>query len=303
MPQVFRILSIDGGGIRGVFPAHILACMEERLKVNILDSFDLIAGTSTGSIIAAGVALGMSPARIVAMYKEDGEQIFAAAGLPWMRMPLVASRYSSKHLAKVLHRVFQDARMGEIKKPLLIPATDIGNGTVHVIKSGYSNEFTRDPQVLVRDAVLASCSAPTYFDPMRLDEYLLADGGLWANNPVLAAVIEAKKRLGILLGDIRVLSIGTGHSKVNYRTRAKRKWGLVTGWKSKRFIDFIMSLQSQSAENFLGLLLEPTQVVRINFSSDQKLPLDDCSTLDDLISRADQTFTHKSRAIEEFLRR
>jgi len=183
----------------------------------------------------------------------------------------------------------------------LLPCTDIGNGCVHVLKSGYSNEFTRDNNVLVKDAVLASCSAPTYFDPHKLDHYLLADGGLWANNPALAAVIDAQHRLGIRQDDIQILTIGTGHSKTMYGINASRKWGLINGWKHKEFISFILSLQSQSAMNYLNLQLRHDQIKRIDFESDLPLPLDDVSKMDDLITRADRDFTHESEAIRQFI--
>lgn len=307
MGKSFRILSIDGGGIRGIYPAHVLRCIEERLQVNLFDTFDMIAGTSTGSIIAAGVSTGVPAADIVAMYKEHGAEIFRKKRfiLPWNKLnifhPMFDSVYDAQYLENVLTEVFQDKRLGDIKKPLLLPSTDIGNGCVHVLKSGYSKEFTRDNAVLVKDAVLASCSAPTYFDPHRLNEYLLADGGLWANNPALAAVIDAQKRLGVAQDDIQILTIGTGHSKTMYGTNASRKWGLVNGWKHKEFISFILSLQSQSALNYLNLILRPGQIKRIDFESDLPLPLDDVSMLDDLISKADYKFTHESQSIRKFL--
>jgi hypothetical protein len=308
MGKPFRILSIDGGGIRGIYPAHVLRCIEERLQINLFDTFDMIAGASTGSIIAAGVATGVPAADIVAMYKEHGAGIFRKKRFFWpgkklknMFQPMFDSVYDAQYLENVLSEVFQDKRLGDIKKPLLLPSTDIGNGCVHVLKSGYSKEFTRDNAVLVKDAVLASCSAPAYFDPHRLNEYLLADGGLWANNPALAAVIDAQKRLGIAQDDIQILSIGTGHSKTMYGTNASRKWGLVNGWKHKEFISFILALQSQSALNYLDLMLRPEQIKRVDFESDLPLPMDDVSILDDLTSKADHKFTHESESIRAFI--
>lgn len=306
----FRILSIDGGGIRGVYPAHILRCIEERHQINLFETFDMIAGTSTGSIIAAGVATGVATADIVAMYKKHGAGIFRKKWFFWldkklksMFQPMFDSIYDARYLENVLSEIFQDKRLGDITKPLLIPSTDIGNGCVHVLKSGYSKDFTRDNTVMVKDAVLASCSAPTYFDPHRLKEYLLADGGLWANNPALAAVIDAQKRLRIDHGNIRILSMGTGHTRTSYGTNASRKWGLANGWKHKELISFILSLQSQSATNYLNLMLRPGQVKRIDFDSDLPLPMDDVSVIDDLISRADRKFTHESEAIREFIQK
>jgi patatin-like phospholipase/acyl hydrolase len=304
MSKPFRILSIDGGGIRGIYAAHVLRCIEERLQINLFDKFDMVAGTSTGSIIAAGVVTGVPTADIVAMYKEHGAGIFRKMRflLPGKSVhPMFESVYDAQYLENVLTEVFQEKRLGDIKKPLLLPSTDIGNGCVHVLKSGYSKKFTRDNAVLVKDAVLASCSAPTYFDPHRLNEYLLADGGLWANNPALAAVIDAQKQIGVAQDDIQILSIGTGHSKTMYGTNTSRKWGLINGWKHKEFISFILSLQSQSALNYLNLMLRPGQIKRVDFESDLPLPMDDVSILDDLISKADHKFTHESESIRAFL--
>lgn len=306
--MTFKILSIDGGGIRGVYPAHILKCFEEKLGINLLESFDMIAGTSTGSIIAAGVACDIRATEIVNMYKEHGEDIFKKkkSRIPFKKLrnitqPLLESVYDCGSLYKVLKGVFNDSTLGQIAKPLILPATDVGNGGVHVFKSAYDPTFNRDRLVKVRDAVLASCSAPTYFDPHKVDEYLLSDGGLWANNPALVAVIDAQKRLGINYDDIQVVSIGTGHSKVAYGLKHKGDWGLATGWRHKEFISFMLSLQSQSALNYLKLHLKPEQILRIDFESDTDLPLDDVSEIDNLISLADKNFTFGSKEISNFV--
>ena len=308
MSKPFKILSIDGGGLRGIYPAHILHCIEERLKINLFESFDMITGTSTGSIIAAGIASGVNTADIVRMYKDHAAGIFKKRKfyfpnktLKNMLQPMFDSVYDAHYLEGLLIDIFKEKRLGEISKPLLIPSTDIGNGCVHVLKSGYSKDFTRDNSVLVKDAVLASCSAPTYFKPHKLDQYLLADGGLWANNPALAAVIDAQKRLAIDQSDIQILTIGTGHSKMMYGMDTSSKWGLINGWKHKEFINFILSLQSQSGMNYLNLLLRPEQILRSDFESDLPLPLDDVSIMDVLQTRADHDFTHKSEKIRDFI--
>ena len=301
MIKKFKILSIDGGGVRGVYPAHILDCMERRLDISLFDSFDLIAGTSTGAIIAAGIASGIPAAKIVDLYKEHSKDIFKPKKFSNRYSFLTRSVYKPDYLQKTLQNVFGEITLGQLDKPLLIPSTDIGNGCVHVFKSGYSKSFVRDANVLVSDAVLASCSAPMYFDPHDVDSYLLADGGLWANNPALAAVIEAEKRFEINKDDIQVLTIGTGHSKTMYGTHAPRKWGFATGWKRKEFIGFILSLQSQSALNYLNLQFKSDQVKRINFESDMPLELDNIKNIDDLVSRADKDFTHNSKEIKQFI--
>lgn len=303
--SVFNILSIDGGGIRGMYPAQVLQLVQDRLGVNVSEHFQMLAGTSTGSIIAAAIAVGKAPDKIVELYRSKGADIFGdkiASFWPAAVKQGVHSKYQSKKLSELLRCEFADTTLGDIVKPLLIPATDIGSGSVHVLKSGYSDDFTRDRSVRVRDAVLASCSAPAFFDPTKVGNYLLADGGLWANNPSLAAVIDAQHRLGVEIGRIRVFSIGTGHSKTAYGTKQNRRWGLINGWQHISFVSFLMSLQAQSAHNYLRLMLPETQILRVDFESDLPLPLDDIETIDDLCARADKDFTYMSKRISDFLK-
>lgn len=302
----FFILSVDGGGIRGAFPAHLLHKLSEAGDIEPRVQFDFFAGTSTGSIIAAATAIGVSPADIVSLYRELGAKIFRSpirSPYPKNLKFAVHSKYRNTGLRSALKAVFGEHRLGDVSVPLLLPAVDIGNGGVHVFKSQYDQRFTRDAEVRVVDAVLASCAAPVFFDPVTVDNYLLCDGGLWANNPALAATVDAQHRLNIDPERLRVLSLGTGHARTEYGTQRGRKWGFANGWGHKKFIEFMMSLQSQSTTNYLKLLLAPHQVLRLNFESDRSLPLDDAASVDDLISRADRVFTYESEPISKFLAR
>ena len=300
----FRILSIDGGGIRGVFPAHILYCISEKLGISLHDKVDLIAGTSTGAIVAAAIACEIAPEKIKRLYYEKGAGIFESK---WSLIPskflqtLTHGLYNSSNLKRILAEVFGDIRLGDVKIPLLLPASDIGLGGVHVFKSSYSPDFTRDKETLVRDAVLASCAAPTFFNPAKVGPYLLADGGLWANNPTLAAIIDAQYRLNIQFENIHVLSVGTGHAKKYYGTKDDRWWGFMFGWGGRKFIDFLLSLQALSTNNYAQLMLQD-RLLRLDFESDMPLPLDDCSANDDLIARADKEFTYRSTSIINFFK-
>jgi len=299
----FRILAIDGGGLRGIFAAHLLQCIEQKLGVDLYDSFDMIAGTSTGSIIAAGIARKLPAARLVELYREQGHHIFAAKPKPWYLprrfTPAVQALYDSGRLQELLEEVFQDVTLGDIKKPLLIPATDVAGGRAHVLKSGYSPGFTRDPHLTLSSAVLASCSAPGYFDPTRVDPYLLADGGIWANNPALAAYIDARTHLGVQHQDVRVLSLGTGTSAVAYGM-AERPWGLLNGWRGIGFISFLLSLQARATHSYLQLMLEDHQLLRLDFETDLPLPMDDPSIMDDLVYRADQCFSYRTAELRAY---
>ena len=306
MGKEFKILSIDGGGFRGAYSAHLLKLIEEKYSVNWQKDFDLIAGTSTGSIIAAGLACGKTAKELAVIYEEHGKDIFRKRWF-WPNGYL-ASRYNNKGLSKQLAEIFGETKLGEVGIPLIIPATNIGLGCVHVFKSKFDEGFVRDPDVLVRDAVLASCSAPTYFAPHKVKENLLSDGGLWANSPSLVAAIDAKKRLNQKLEDLRVLSIGTGHIKTFYpqKTSLKRGlwgWGFLTRWRGGKFVEMILNLQAQNATNMLGLLLEPEQILRLNFISDAELPLDDPSEYSDLIALAAHTFTHQATDIGQFVKK
>ena len=301
--RIYRILSIDGGGIRGVYPSQVLDCIQSRLGIDVVDRFQMFAGTSTGSIVAAGIANGEKPSKIVSLYKEDGKKIFCHEIPSWYPRFLAQafhSKYYNFELAKVLDREFGGLVLGEIAKPLILPATDIGNGGVHVFKSKFSDEFTRDPSVKVASAVLASCSAPAFFDPIKVGNYMLADGGIWANNPSLVAYTEAIHRLKINPENIRILSLGTGNSKISYGSKPGRSWGLMKGWKGKRFIEFLLSLQAQTTQNQLKLLTKPKQLLRINFDSDAELPLDDPTCVDDLISQADRDFSDATKKLKAF---
>lgn len=302
----FKILAIDGGGFRGAYSAHLLHRIEEEFSIDWKTEFQLITGTSTGAIIAACLALGHPAKKVVELYENHGKDIFKKGLIP--RMGLFGSKYDNESLRNVLHNLFGTAKLGDIDVPLILPATDIANGCVHVFKSTFHKEFFRDKDVLVSEAVLASCSAPSYFPPILLtgNKYLLADGGLWANSPSLVAAIDAKKRLGANLDDLRILSIGTGKTNQFYSIKKFKKsrsmgWGFATRWGRGKFIEMILNLQSETANNMLGLLLKQNQILRLNFESDRKHPLDSPDELNDLITKADHDFTHKSPDIKKFL--
>ena len=216
MKKTFKILSMSGGGFRGLYSAYILYCIEERLGVNLFESFDMIAGTSTGSISAAGVAAEKPFVEALDLYRKQDSFIFPEKWWPPLGpkslKSAMSSLYDLEYLREALKTVFGDDELfSEIKKPLLIPTTDVGNGSIHILRSNYSDSLTqehdRNRDMRLVDAVLASCAAPTYFDPQhRIEPYLLADGGLWASDPSLLAVTEARNNFGIEYDDIAILS-------------------------------------------------------------------------------------------------
>ena len=157
-----------------------------------------------------------------------------------------------------MDQTFGSKTMSDTLTRLMIPATDIGNGQVFVFKSNYLEEFVRDKDIKIADAVLASCSAPTYFNPIVVKEYLLADGGLWANNPSMAALIEATGKMKTPVEKVRLLSIGTGignryypHKAANIRWRkAGNLFGL--SFYGTKLIEVLLNLQSKSVQKHDG---------------------------------------------------
>jgi len=303
--KIFYILAIDGGGIRGVFAAQILKRIKEELKITFFKKFDIIAGTSTGSIIAAGLAIDYPIEKIVDLYQKKGKKIFFrnySDKFNWMNWKgLFNSKYNNRYLKQELLLVFQAKTLSNTKTRLIIPASDISNGNVFVLKSNYDPNFVRDKDIKIADAVLASCSAPSYFNPYVIKKYLLADGGLWANNPSLVALTEAMgRRFKVPRDNIRIISIGTGAGKKYYDPKdANKQWGFKQ-WGTG-LVDTIMNLQSVNVDNIVRFMIDEDNFLRRNFEADSGIALDDIDSIENLISRADEKFTYYFEKIKIFL--
>ena len=298
----FKIICIDGGGVRGIYPAHILHRIEEEFHIKINQHFDMIVGTSTGSIIAGAVAANYSLRDIVRIFEEKSKDIFKRKRF-FGYSGAIKSRYDKKVLTEILELALGSKTLSETELRLVIPATDIINGNVHVFKSNYLNEFVRDKHVKISDAILASCSAPTYFDPQKVGSanYLLADGGLWANNPSMVALTEAIGKLGMDKSDVKILSVGTGFNHIRYQIDFNsRKWGLFTGWGGKKLFETILNLQVLNDMNRAKLILRDNYL-RINYETEKELPLDRYNIVEEMKNRADYTFTHNAEKIRQFL--
>lgn len=295
----FNILSIDGGGLRGVYATAILDKMQKELGINYVEEFDLIAGTSTGAIIAAALAVGMAPNAILEMYKNQGEVIFKKAFLGGIITP----KYDSGNLKKILDEVLGNKTFSDAKTGLMVTATNISDGMPWIFKSLYHERLTRDQGVKLVDAVLASCSAPLYFNPFEHDAQLLADGGLWANNPALAAFVEALgDNVGVKKYKIRLLSIGTGINIKHYPLEwVEKEWG-ATRW-GMGLIDMIFNMQSFSIEKYLKAIMYKEQYLRINFNLDDNLTMDNIKTIDKLTKKGIEDFYKHESKIKKLLER
>lgn len=217
-PPVRRILCLDGGGIMGTQPASFLASLEEGLDRPIGDYFDLISGTSTGGILAIGLGLGLSAKELLQLYVERGPHIFGADGssLPallsgvgrWMRH-WVAPKHDAEALRWELEAILGQKRLGDARTRLLIPAWDPAHRSVYIFKTAHHPRLKTDHERLAVDAAMATAAAPTYFKRHTTAEHVgLFDGGVWANNPIALAVVEAISMLGWSASSLRVLSLG-----------------------------------------------------------------------------------------------
>ena len=257
-----RVLSIDGGGIKGVFPASFLASVEERIDGNVADYFDLIVGTSTGGIIALGLGLGYSAKDILDFYKNQGSSIFEERGFfPWVRS-CFSPKYEQTALRQALEAKFGERRLGESAKRLIIPSLDLDTGKVYIHKTAHHVRFGKDYKERVVDVALSTSAAPTYFPAHRMPSGSpLIDGGMWANNPTGLAVVEA---IGILKWDpasIKVLSLGCTTEPVQTGGNAIAK-GL--GYWALRAIDLTMHAQSSASMGTAAVLTSHEQIKRVS---------------------------------------
>ena len=298
--STFHILALDGGGARGIYSAQILASIERELKAPVRECFDLIAGTSTGSIVAGAAAAGIPMAKIVELFRTESPRIFQKRWLSWLQ---VRSKYPTYPLAQIVTDYLPNMTLGEISTPLMITSSDISTGGVQVFKSRYLKDlgepYVRDADVALSDAILASCAAPTYFDPQPVGDFLLADGGLWANNPSIIALTEAISKFRQSVEQVHILSIGTGHS-VNLYNQS-RLWGLITGWGGRKLVSYVLGLQSQASANMAQLMLED-RYLRLD-PEIEDWGLDDFQHLDNLRALAARDFAYWSGTIAKNLKR
>ena len=287
-----RILCIDGGGILGTFPAAFLAGLEHHLQGRPIGSyFDLIAGTSTGGIIAIGLAMGLPASELLYLYEKRGPEIFGQGRGPitdfvFSKLRQIRRLLLNKHDAAPLQVVLEDVlgnkRIGEAKTRLLIPAWNPVARSVYIYKTAHHARLRNDYMTLAVDAALATAAAPTYF-PHHVTRHGvgLSDGGTWANNPTALAIVEAIGMLDWPRESLHVLSLGCLEETYNIR-----KWAGI-GTLGSKIIKLFMDGQSHGAMGMAKLLTghehERTAIHRINHTvPDKTYRMDDTRVIQDL---------------------
>lgn len=273
-----RVLAVDGGGIRGVIPARLLAHLEALLRerggpTSIAERFQLVAGTSTGGLIALGLTTPgesgsprMAAADLVELYEgEDGRAIFRRPLL--RRLPVLGRlldlfrpRYSLGPLTEVLESRLGEATLAEALTGVMVTSYDMTAREPRFLKPWQAQA----PRLSVVDAGLATAAAPTFFPSHAVGSGALVDGGVFASNPTVAAIAEALKRTEdpaeLAPGDLLVVSLGTGHHEVSHEHAAVRGWGALEWILPRRggdppLIGAMLDGQSDAADHWAHMLL------------------------------------------------
>ena len=201
----FRILSLDGGGIMGAFSASVLATYElecqHRTGKGLVEYFDLITGTSTGGIIAIGLAMGATANEILDFYGRRGAEIFPRTGgaSGWFRRfcKLYRPKFSPAELSKAISDVVGNRLLGEARTRLVIPTYDTEMGQIYLFKTPHHPHCAYSRHVKAIDAALATSAAPTYFPAHAIPGLgTFIDGGIWGNCPAVAGITEAVSYCG-----------------------------------------------------------------------------------------------------------
>ncbi len=321
----FQILSFDGGGIRGAFGVGVVAKLEERLGRPMTDYFDLIAGTSTGAITAAGLAVGMAGLDLVRFYQDHGRQIFTPREphepTGWIRWfyPMVKrllrertgqdfddffrARYCPFALQDAFCQGFATKTLGEVVNTrLIVPTVNLSLGKSHLFRSPHLPGIQGDNDVPLVDVLLAATAAPTYFPHKVMPNgQAYCDGGLWAVNPSILAIAEAMKIKQQCnretcdpdydTSDIRVLSVGTGD--VRYSLSPPGEDAGIIYW-AQHVADVMTNLQVEGVQSPLSFFLGE-RYESINFDlPDENWSLDNTDNIEELFrigaSKATQEF-------------
>jgi patatin-like phospholipase/acyl hydrolase len=310
---IFRILSLDGGGIRGAFTAAVIASWEARYKqetgtdLKFAHQFNLIAGTSAGSILAAGLGIGMTGTQILDIFKKDGAAIFGANpaissdtpgawaetkhwfGSAWKNCYrwFFGTKHSNVGLKSILQSNFQGKSMDDSQVPLLITAVRLDSLKGDFFYTSHSPRRARSGRVSIENAVLASTAAPTYFPAFqwpdnqtnRPERKIYIDGGVVANHPGLAAVTQAIEGFNRSMHDIDLLSIGTLWSGYVDMSRLAGKSNVAHATK---LVDLFMDSQSAHVDEMLRSMLAH-RYLRINQQVGKLPDLDDVRNIQTLI--------------------
>lgn len=291
----YHILSFDGGGIRGVYSARLVARLAEEVP-DFLDEVELFAGTSTGGIIALALAFGMTPDQVIQLYSDHGKEIFDDSW--WDDVVdvggLTGADYDNKNLKKVLTDIFGSKKLKDLDpRRILVPSFDLDNSDdpyklpsdPRSWKPKFFHNYPGDDsdgEEQIVDVALRTSAAPTYFP--SYDGYI--DGGVVANNPSVSAMAQAldPDTGGQKISDIRLLSIGTGDNPA-FLAGKSLDWGYAQWAKPliNLMIDGVMGVADYECRRILK-----GSYRRVSSVLPRAMKMDDIKNIPDLIQAADE---------------
>jgi patatin-like phospholipase/acyl hydrolase len=297
--RLFRILALDGGGIRGAFTAAVLAKWDDMLgrggNNGLVKHFDLVTGTSTGAILAIGLGLGKTPKEMLEFYRKEGPKIFPKnrALRHWLK-----SKHDSQTLRQTLESHFGAHTLTDDSCcRLVIPTVRAEHGESEVIVTAHTRDRVAFRGISAVDAALASSAAPTYFDDAPVDDSIAVqsylDGGIWANNPVLPAIAEAVRHLQVPLDRLDVLSVGTMGNEFDFShalAGGKVEWATSS-------TDLFFAAQEHAAATLADCLLTRSRHLRVNQRTPTEIPLDDTTALSEMVRRGDAVASENFTAV------
>ena len=304
-----RILSIDGGGIRGIIPAKVLAKIEEITKQPIASLFDVVAGTSTGGILALGLtcpgpdgAPRHAATDLVDLYLNEGGAIFNKT-LFTEEEKFVLPKYKETALEKALAHYLADARLKDAVTRVTVTAYETERRQPFFFRSVRAVADPERYDYFMRDVARATSAAPTYFPPHKVatnpapDYYSLVDGGVFANNPGMCAYVDALAEVGAR-PDVFMVSLGAGSLTRPLQYDAIKSWGELQ-WVQP-IIDVLMDGVSNATDYQLEQILGKANYYRLQTSLDiAKDELDDVSgeNLRNLVLQAEELITRSGDTI------
>lgn len=282
MAKAYSILSLDGGGIRGLMTAIWLKRLEDKLERPIHEFFDLVAGTSTGALLACGISKGIPIEKIIELYVERGKEVFpSAASRLWNRATRIfsdgtsAPKYDGAGLEKALKDVFKTTLFSNLKiKPTLVTSYDVFGREAIVFK----NTKPEHQSLRVWEICKASAAAPTYFPAHIMQvsgsDLPLIDGGVVANNPTACAIAEGArinqklaKEQRVEMVDFLVASFGTGESIRRISPEEAKEWGAME-WAIP-LIDVLFDGSADSVDYISSQLISPGNYFRFQTRLDE----------------------------------
>jgi uncharacterized protein len=324
----FRVLALDGGGIKGAFTASVLATLEDSLGSSIADHFDLIAGTSTGGILAIGLGMGLSAKQMLDFYRKRGTVIFPITSfhqnLPRRLLHMFRPKYSQHVLLRELESAYFPVAqtgaqtslwkrswqwflsrfqrkhyvtkaLGDSICRLVIPAYDAISGACHTFRTPHHSLLKADEFTNAAEVALATAAAPTYFSSAKVRNMIAnssyVDGGVWANSPAMAAIIEAVCYLDVSLDRVDILSVGTTEEPFTVKQFGRSGW---LRW-GRNLLDLLMNAQLASSIEHAERLVGSPRFLRINTVTPQGMyKLDGSEEIDSLIALGNKTASNIS---------